>query len=277
MLRVVNIRVLSLDSDYLDVLWEVEDTSEDIQDFQFEVLRSEGPGGPWDPVTPKFQDVYLYRDAEAPRLRSDHLLYYKIRVTQVSSGDTRVYPETANGVAQIAETDLEGAEIANRFKLLLQEYTGRVVWVFPIRTFGQRCDCFDPNTDRKSRSQCLTCFDTGYVGGFHAPIQTRAQFNPHGIKKRPGTIADYDPTNTSARFSNYPLLKPRDIVVEAENKRWRVSTVRSTERLRAPIHQEVFLHLVPPTDIEYRLPVNVDLSAVQVSPARQFDNPQRLR
>lgn len=275
MLKVSNIRVRSLDLDFLDISWEVEDTSEDIQDYTFEVLRSEGPAGPWSALTPKFQDTYLYRDAEAPRTGKLRDLYYKIRVTKTSASKTVDYPETVNGVGQEAELDLEGSEIANRMKLLLSEYTGRLVWVFPIRTFGQRCDCFDPNTSRRTRSQCNTCYDTGFVGGFHAPIQTYAQIDPHGKIKRHQLLADGEPIDTTARLANFPPLKPRDILVETENRRWRVGQVRVTEKLRAPIHQEVSLHMVPPTDIEYRLPVNVDLTTLQPSPERQFTNPHK--
>jgi hypothetical protein len=275
-LKVVNIRVRSLDLDFLDVSWEVEDTSEDIQDYTFEVLRSEGPAGPWDPITPKFQDTYLYRDANAPQLKKHRLLFYKIRVTQTSSAAVVLYPTTVNGVAKEAELDLEGVEIANRMKLILQEYTGRTVWIFPIRTFGQRCDCFDGNTGRRTRSQCLTCFDTGYVGGFHNPIETRAQIDPYGKVKRQQAIADGEPANTMARLSNFPPLKPRDIIVEAENVRWRVGDVRVTEKLRAPVHQEVTLHMVPTSDIEYRLPLNVNIATLEPSPERQFTNPQKV-
>jgi hypothetical protein len=53
----------------------------------------------------------------------------------------------------------------------------------------------------------------------------------------------------------YPLIKPRDIIVEREGKKWRVNSVRQTERLRSPIHQEVSLTLIPPGDIEYKIPL----------------------
>jgi hypothetical protein len=63
-------------------------------------------------------------------------------------------------------------------------------------------------------------------------------------------------------------------VVEGENKRWRVMTVTPTERLRAVCRQELTLTSIPMTDIEYRLPINLDraLRDMLISPVRMFSN-----
>jgi len=276
MLEVTNIKVRSFDLDFLEVSWETGTFAEDILDFQFQVLRSEGPAGPFLPITDKFKDLYSFRDLEANQLSSHREWYYKIRVTEVTSSDIQDYPLTINGVALEAAPDLEALEIANRMKLVLSEYTGRKVWIFPIKTFGQRCTCFDQDTGRRTRSQCLTCFDVGVVGGFHTPVETYMQVDPSRESTRLAETGELHTTNTTARLASFPRLKPRDIVVEAENKRWRVHSVSSTEKLRAVVHQEVTLHLIPRSDIEYRLPVAVDLDTLQPSPARQYTNPQKL-
>ena len=277
MLAVKNIRVLSLDLDYLDVVWEIEDTAEDLQDYSFRVLRSGGPAGPFSLISPPFKDIYLYRDADAPQLRKDQRFYYKIRVTQASTSTTRDYPTTVNGVYHGPELPLVGLEMANARKLLMQEFNGRRVWVFPIRTFGQRCTCWDHNTDRRLRSNCVTCYDTGFVGGFHSPIDTWMQIDPDGTAKQLTMMAEGEVHNTPARLSNFPPLKPRDIIVEAENVRWRVGPhVQTREQLRAIVSQDVVLHEIPHGDIEFRLPINVTLATHEPSPERQFTNPQKV-
>jgi len=276
MLEITDIKVRSFDLDYLEVSWALKDTSEQVLDFTFQILRSEGPAGPFYPITATFENLFTFRDIEANQLSKYRNWYYKIRVTRKSDSVVQDYPTTINGVMLSAEPDLEAIEISNRMKLLLKEYTGRKVWIFPIMTFGQRCSCFDPATSRRTRSQCFTCFDVGYIGGYHAPIETFVQIDTAGRAIQMQQVGEMQTVNTTARLSNFPLLKPRDILVEAENVRWRVLNVNVTKKLRSVVHQEVTIHQIPKTDIEYRLPINVDIATLQPSPPRQFTNPHKL-
>jgi hypothetical protein len=83
--------------------------------------------------------------------------------------------------------------------------------------------------------------------------------------------------NTSARLISFPPVKPKDVLVEGENKRWRVVTVAKTERLRSIVHQEPTLHEIPRGDVEYKLPINLeDLQNQEWSEARNFTNPQHV-
>jgi hypothetical protein len=85
-------------------------------------------------------------------------------------------------------------------------------------------------------------------------------------------------SNTTARLGYFPPLKPRDVVVEPENIRWRVMQVSHTEQVRAPVHQEIQLHRIPASDIEYRLQFQLTdvLQNLSLSPARNFVNAQNL-
>ena len=75
---------------------------------------------------------------------------------------------------------------------------------------------------------------------------------------------------------SFPPVNPGDILVEAENRRWRVLTVNTTQRLRAVIRQELRLHEIPRGDIEYALPVMVDTQGLNAASARNFKNAQNL-
>jgi hypothetical protein len=90
-------------------------------------------------------------------------------------------------------------------------------------------------------------------------------------------LAERQQQDTSARLPNFPLIKPKDVIVEAENTRWRVVRVTSTERLRSVVHQELVLHAINIGDIEYQLPIRIDnLRDFEPSPGRNFFNPQDL-
>lgn len=268
MLQVVNIKVRSVDLDYLELSWEVASTPEDVLDYTFQVLRSETASGPYRPITPAFENRFRYRDNEADQL-SKHLWYYKVRLTHKESASTQDFPEGLQGVVQLPDLNLEALEAARRIKLALRKFSGRKVWVFPVRSFGQTCDCFDSSTGRRTRSQCERCYDTGCVGGYYAPIGVFAQIGPT-IKSSLITVPN------SIYLANFPLLQPGDLVVEGENKRWKVTEVRVRERLRAVVYQRAGLVEVPRADIEYRLPVQELLAGHGPSPESTFRDRQTL-
>jgi len=276
MLTIANLKVRSLDLDFYDLQWEIEDTKESPYDYLFRVERAEGAMGPWSPISPEFSDRYLFRDVFINRGYRHRQYWYRIKVTRKSDSEV-TYSSRATLSAQ---ADLIAQEIRRLERVLFEEFVGRLCYLFPVRTFGQRCtSCFDFVSGQRLRSQCLDCFDTTYTMGYHDPIKVWIQFDPSG--RHIETNVPYMETtqgNTVARMTDFPPCKPRDIIVEAgENKRWRVERVATTQRLRATLHQELTLHEIPMSDIEFKLPINEDsVMDLVVSPPRNFENPQQL-
>lgn len=276
MLSITKLKVRSMDLDFYDLQWEIEDTEESPYDYTFRVERAEGPMGPWDAISPEFSDRYLFRDSLVNTGYRHRSYWYRVKVTKKSDSSVK-YSERATAAA---EADLIAKEVRRQVNVLLEEFVGRRCYLFPVRTFGQRCSsCFDVLSGQRLKSQCLDCYDTTYTRGYHDPIAVMVQFDPGG--KHVETNVPYMETtqgNTVARMIDFPPCKPRDIIVEAgENNRWRVERTSTTQRLRATLHQELTLHAVPMTDIEFKLPINVDsVMDLIVSPPRNFENPQHL-
>lgn len=275
MLKVTKLKVRSLNLDYLDLQWEIEDTEESPYDYTFQMERSEGPMGPWDPVSKEFSDRYFFRDVMTNQGYKHRQYWYRIKITRKSDSEVTY----SSSVAQKAEADLIALEVRRLESMLFEEFVGRQCYLFPVRTFGQRCSCFDHVSGQRLRSQCLDCFDTTYIRGYHDPISVWVQFDPGG--KHIEVHQPYTETtqsNTAARMTDFPPCKPRDLIVEAgENARWRVERVGTTQRLRATLHQELTLHGIPRSDIEFKVPVNVDsVMDLVVSPPRNFNNAQHL-
>ena len=88
--------------------------------------------------------------------------------------------------------------------------------------------------------------------------------SPKSVQQLP--ITERQQVDTLARLPNFPLVKPRDIIVEAENRRWRVVKVSTTERLRHVVHQELQLHEITKGDIEFQLPIRKELENFEPSP-----------
>ena len=276
-----NLLVRGFSLDFLEVTWEIENTTLDPQNYTFMVQRSESPMGPWDAVTEAFSDRYRFVDNRVNLLHRWRQIYYRIHSVEKADDTNEVFsdPFTFH-----ASPDLIAEEIQRLERLLWEEYAGRRCHIWPVRTFGQRCPhCYDGpdkgkgHTSQRRRSHCLTCYGTTFVRGYFDPIEIFMQIDPSTKTVQPLPINERQQSDTSARLPNFPLVKPRDIIVEAENRRWRVVKVNQTERLRSVVHQELTMHEIAKGDVEFQLPMRIeDLRNLEPSPGRNFTNPQNL-
>ena len=273
-LKVKDLKVRSLDLNFHEVSWKISDTSEDIFDYTFQVLRSESPSGPFDILTQPFEDKYFVIDNVVPVGHRWRTYFYKLKITYKPTGE---FIETS-AVAKEPEADLIALEIRRHMQLLFREFAGRRTWVLPIRTFGQRCECWSRTLNKKTRSGCVTCFDTGFVRGYLSPIEIWAQFDPSPKTEQNTNVGALQQSNTTARCGSFPPIKPNDLLIEPENRRWRVIQVNQVEQNRARVFQELQLHEIPERDVEFSIPLNMDtaLKDLWLSPARNFTNPHNL-
>jgi len=271
---VQNLRVRSLDADFHEISWELASTTEDIFDYTFQLLRSEGPEGPFEPLTPEMEDKYLFVDNTIRRGHQYRTYYYRLRVRSKADGQTKDFGPAYGE----ADPDLIARDVRKNANILFREFAGRRCWVFPVRTFGQRCECWDPILQKKVRSGCLTCFDTSFVRGYMSPIEAWVQMDPNPKAEQNMSVGPAQTQATTARMGYWPPLKPRDLVIEPENLRWRVGSVSNTQRLRAVLHQEVQLSQIPLTDIEYKLEFDIGeaLKDMWLAGSRNYTNPQTL-
>jgi hypothetical protein len=274
-IEITRLRVRSLDRNLTEISWELRPTQEDVLDYTFQVLRSESPSGPFDPLDPPFQDRYLFIDNAiwvGDRWRT---LHYIVRITHAPSGATKDF----GPIMQEPEADLIGLELRRHIQLLMHEYAGRKCWALPLRTFGQRCECWDPRLFKRTRSRCELCFDTGFVRGYMSPIEVWMMIDPSAKKTDTTNVGVTQQSNTTARIGYYPPLKPGDLLIEPENRRWRVVQVNQTEQVRAAVHQEILLHEIPPRDIEFAVPLELGqaLKDIWFSPPRNYTMPTNLQ
>jgi hypothetical protein len=275
-LSVSEVVVRSLDVESREVSWELPITSIDARDYTFQVLRSESPRGPFEPVSEPFIDRYLFVDRRLPVGNKWRQLWYTIRTRhRVSDEFVDSAPAT-----QEANPDLLAQYARREQQLLLTRFTGRACWLFKKRTFGTRCtSCWDIVLKKRTRSSCYDCYDTGFLRGYLNPIEIWVQIDPPGQSKQNLATQIENEVYTSARMSYFPNVSVGDVLVELENIRWRVTRITRSERLRAPVKQELVLLQVQNTDIEYRLPVNVDeaLRDIQPTAGKTFTNPTDLQ
>lgn len=275
MIKVTGLKVRSLDVDYHELSWALEDTQLDVMDYTFQVFSSESAAGPWTAVSVPFSDRYLFVDRITHPFHAARLLHYILRIKHNITDEVL----DVGPVNSQPDADLIAVEIRRHMNLLFREFTGRRCWILPVRTFGQRCSCWNQVLQKRSRSGCRACYDTGFARGYQYPIETWIQFDPGtNLSEQTTNVGAMHQMNTTARMSDGGLVKPRDIIVEAENRRWRVTQINQTEQSRAAVHLELSLHQIPPSDIEYAIELKLDtpLRDLALSPARNFTNPQNL-
>lgn len=274
MLQVKDLKVRSLDLDFHELSWALADTTEDVLDYSFQVLRSESASGPFDVLTPPFLDRYLFVDNAIQTGHRWRKYFYLLRVEHLQSGDKKDF----GPVSKEPDPDLLAMELRRHMMLLFREFAGRRCWVLPVRTFGQRCDCWNATLQQRRRSGCVACYDTSFVRGYLSPIETWMQIDPSPKSEQTTNTGPQQQSNTTARTPYFPEIKPRDVIVEGENRRWRVVQVSQTEQVRAAVHQELQLHEIPPKDVEFAIPLKMEeaLRDLWLSPARNFNNPHNL-
>jgi len=258
MIEVVNFIVHSFDLDHLDLAWDVSDTAEVVERYHFYVLRSvDGIAGPYEVIAGPFDNCNKFRDPDVKLLHKWRFYFYKIRIVHK---DTKAVTEFGPE-ALAAKPDRITLEINHRMELLLREKVGRKCLFFPVLTSGQRCpQCWSVGkrgntTGRAEQQNCLTCYDTTYVGGYATPILTFVQIDPGPVEPQLTDISERAMMNTTGRTSAYPPMKPRDMIVDPQNARWQVEKVPPTAKRGAIGHQELVLHMIPKPDIRYAVPV----------------------
>ena len=274
-IEIRDLRVRSLDSDFNELTWTLADTSEDLLDYSFQVCRSESPNGPFEALAPPFVDQYVFIDNTVHSGHRWRKYFYQLHVVRLTTLDA----QDVGPVSKDPDADLIALELRRHMQLLFREFAGRRCYVLPARTFGQRCSsCYNPVLKQKRSSGCRLCLDTSFVRGYMSPIESWIQFDPSAKTEQQGNLGPQQQSNTSARLTWYPPLKPRDIVIEGENRRWRVVQVNQTEQGRAAVHQEVQLHEIPPRDIEFAIPLTLStaLKDIWFNPSRNYSNPQNL-
>lgn len=273
MLNVTKIYARSFDLDHIDVFWEIGNFEGNIRQYTFQIFRSESSSGPWDALSPEFEDIYYFRDTTPPRMHKWRSFYYLLKIRDKQTSEVATFGPTS----QQAEPDLIALEINRQEDILFREFVGRRCWVFQVRTFGPYCVCYNKISGRKEKSNCLNCFDTGYLGGYMSPISCFIQFDPSGMQPTPTPFRERQDNKSSARLISFPPIKPKDIIIEAENVRWKVESVTPTQRLRSVVHQELVIRQVDMGEIEYKLPINIsDIKNIEISAKRNFTNPQHV-
>jgi hypothetical protein len=252
MIKVRHLLVRSIQPYSFELSWEIEPTTEDPLDYTFQIYRSESQGGPFASITSTFEDKYYFIDNVLPEDRKWRNFYYAIEVVRKSDSkeewsDIRSVGDPRNPYAQ---------EISRIQRSAFAVAAGTRVYVFPIKTFGQWCSCFDPVTKQRTKSNCLLCYNTNFVGGFHNAVETYAQIRQFTHQESTQQPIVQQRTGVSIILTNYPIVKPGDIVMQPdENQRWKIASVEPTRLGGSLVHQNTVAELIDKDQVEYKIEI----------------------
>lgn len=271
MITVKNDRVVSFSREYFDIYWEIEPTTEDIQEYAFYVERSEAEGGPWDVIAGPLIDRYYVRDNSVFTITAHRVYFYRIRVLHLPSG--REY--TTGEIDRAGKEDLIASEIVRRERVLYEEFVGVKCWVFPRRTFGQRCpQCYDDVLGKRTQESCPLCFGSTFSGGYHYPVEFFAQIDDPGDAEQV-FMEDHRQTRVfGLRMNPSPAIRPMDLLIDHQNRRFRIVSVEGTTRLGVAVRQEAKMVEIQKGSIEDRVPLRIDPAVTVLVSQRNFTNPQ---
>lgn len=263
-MRFSDTRALLLPREGVHVQWRIEPETTDIDTVELELARSESPRGPWvtlqvlDPMT-----RFSFTDRTAPWRPKNAELYYRLTAVERDTGDA-VTDCPAFGFQ--GALPLDALEIIRQHNLLLNGVNGHTaktgirVTVYKRRNFGSPCRvCRDVVTDQVVNSQCRECVGTGFAGGgYYAPILIGANLQPSPAALQITNLGAIEDNETVAFITNFPVMYPGDMIVEPDEKHWRVVQVDVTERKRVVVHQMLRLRQLDHNDVEYEVLRHLD-------------------
>jgi hypothetical protein len=241
------------------VAWELRPlgTGEDIAGSFFVIQRSGGLAGPYLTISGQIDDANTYVDRALPRKHQNRKLTYRVLLQRVNPATNLIetladsLPVTIN-----PDPDLLALEIVRQFRVLHRRATGTLCAIFSIRDFGHRCPvCFNETQMRSTRSNCAACFSTGFLGGYFAQVNAFVDFEPTKEAVQITQFGEFQENDTVVWITNYPPVKPRDVVVDQMSRRWKVVSVRRIERLGFVVQQFMQLRIIQKVDIEQSIPV----------------------
>lgn len=242
------------------IQWRLDaDDPAELVGVEFIVDRSGGlAGGPFQPVSGRLANVDMFVDRRTKRKNLFRHLIYRVRAGRADPVTGAFVPVTGSFPVDVnVEPDLLALEIVRQFRVLHRRVTGQLCGIFSIKDFGPRCgSCWNAVQKRNTNSNCKRCFGTGFHGGYFAQVNAFVDFNPTQESVQITQFGEWQRNDTLVWITNFPPVKPKDLIVDPLNRRWRVINRRPIDRLGFVVQQFLQLREIQRVDVEHCIPVS---------------------
>ena len=127
----------------------------------------------------------------------------------------------------------DGVHIQIKFAedTLYSMYYGEPCLIIKRKPYGEPCpNCWSEARQQRTKSNCSVCQNTGKIYGYYQPIEMQISFDSDPVKS--DVQKDYENVldTKRGRISNYPMVKPRDIIINLDdNKRYVITHIETTK------------------------------------------------
>jgi hypothetical protein len=258
MLVITTLETKQLTPDHISLSWVIMSTAESLADYRFYIWKGNTP-------SPNLTDYELvissginpqitaYYDTSVAGMSSKTIdYYYKIQISGITSHASTFTEDYAIRVIE----DKYAREIERRRKLVFDKHSGQSFFLLKRKSYGTYCPtCYDATLQRTTTSKCLTCYDTGFSGGYFGPISFNGQLMERPVQSRLQLFGDWQDQDSVLYCEALPPINPKDILVDRLSRRWIILNVGSYSKGTHSIGQIVQLRQLEIQDIIYRVPV----------------------
>lgn len=253
-LEVSKIEVIPLNKGTIAISWEFAPTLDTLNNYKVTLEKSESPIDGFEEIATIDASVKIYLDKNIKIFRFWKNYFVRIKIINKTTGETTY----TDAYTIEYPPNIEALELIRRTKITLENKrfgNGVECEVFIRKTGGPRCqECYDALKKRSIKSNCENCYGTSYDGGYYKPIKTYINFSPDQKNLMVSDIGNISTSVHTAMLSNYPILKPGDLIVDRRLARiWTAEKISTVERRRHLIKQYVALKEEEKTSIVYKL------------------------
>ena len=214
----------------------ITDPPESIDDYKFQIFWSFDSDSGFLAVADEAGDFIEIDGAIGPLLYTHNHIqydfnkdsYYKIKAIEKTNLSHEFFSDTTfigmynDGIHEV---------VKHAEQTLYQHYYGEPCIIIKRKSFGARCPtCWSPSRQQCIISHCDACQGTGFVTGYYQPIEMQISFDSD--PRKDDLQRDWQNTfdTKRGRLSNYPLLRPKDLIINKDDyKRYVVTHVETTK------------------------------------------------
>ena len=150
--------------------------------------------------------------------------YYKVQLKSVADDSLLEESITKHPRQDRPKVALE---IVRRNNLLLRRFVGFRGFLLTKKESGSRCPtCWDSIKERRNRSHCSECGDTGWIKGLSDPIPIFIASSSANESQAVSVLGATEEVSRALWTSNYPLVNPGDILILDNKEIYRIDTVQ---------------------------------------------------
>jgi hypothetical protein len=220
--------------------------------YNFVIYRSED-SNTWS-TAGSTVDTYFYVDTTPNTLRLIHNYFYKVKVItseglEETSEFIGIYPAIYTYHKYII------AKLWREQDICWKKVNGSLINIYKKKQWGTYCtECVDSVTKDRTEDNCITCYSTGFIGGYWPVIEAHGHW-----KLQQQTEQSDHPGITEIRYEivqmhAFPILQKEDLIVNPyTHERFTVFSSQIFKMHDFPTHQTVQVSKIGTDSILYQV------------------------